>query len=395
MYSSKTIATTYQKYGGLFTTPANATGVRIKLYNYLTTGWVAFDDISLVEVNTNTSYYYAGGQRVAQRTGTARQQYIFSDHLGSTALVTDGSMDRISEMRYNPWGGIRYSIGTTPADNAYTYTGQRQEADLGLMFYNARWYDPYLNQFLTPDSIIPDLYNPIDYDRYTYARNNPIRYSDPSGHDIWDTIGQIATGFVFEFSRTNAWYSPQAQQTLAVNQSETVAMLAGRVAADVVTVIVGVAEFSGGLTIGATGVAASCATTLCIMSPAAVSVGVGVAAVGASTATAGAVGLGGNLALLTGGSGSSAPGFASSKDLTNHFLKHGSEFGFKTEAQYLNGAQDFAATKGGKGVLVKVRANGDTVIYNPTTNEFAVTKSNGTIKTYLNLILPFTASQQT
>ena len=45
---------------------------------------------------------------------------------------------------------------------------------LGLMFYNARWYDPYLNQFLTPDSIVPDPYNPIDYDRYTYVRNNRI-----------------------------------------------------------------------------------------------------------------------------------------------------------------------------------------------------------------------------
>jgi len=38
-------------------------------------------------------------------------------------------------LRYNPWGRIRAVIGTTPADNAYTCTGQRQEAGLGLMFY--------------------------------------------------------------------------------------------------------------------------------------------------------------------------------------------------------------------------------------------------------------------
>jgi len=185
-----------------------------------------------------------------------------------------------------------------------------------------------------------------------------------------------------EFARTNAWYSPHAQEALAVNKSESDAMLAGRVAADLATIAVGVVEFAGGVTVATGGTVAGCAATLCVASPVAIGVGAGVAAVGASTATAGAVGLGGNLALLTGGSGSSAPGFASGKDLTSHFLKHGSEFGFTTEAQYLNGAQNFVATKGDKGVLVKVRANGDTVIYNPTTNEFAVTRSNGTIKTY-------------
>jgi RHS repeat-associated protein len=57
----------------------------------------------------------------------------------------------------------------------------------GLMFYNARWYDPYLNHMTQPDSIVPDPYNSQDYDRYTYARNNPIKYTDPSGHRSCNT----------------------------------------------------------------------------------------------------------------------------------------------------------------------------------------------------------------
>jgi RHS repeat-associated protein len=52
----------------------------------------------------------------------------------------------------------------------------------GLMFYNARWYDPYLNHFTQPDSIVPDPYNPQDWNRYSYARNNPLKYTDPDGH---------------------------------------------------------------------------------------------------------------------------------------------------------------------------------------------------------------------
>jgi RHS repeat-associated protein len=77
----------------------------------------------------------------------------------------------------------------------YTFTGQYYMDDpiasettegFGLMFFNARWYDPYLNHFTQPDSIVPDPYNSQDWDRYAYARNNPIRYSDPSGHCVWD-----------------------------------------------------------------------------------------------------------------------------------------------------------------------------------------------------------------
>src|SRR5262249_16482481 len=43
-------------------------------------------------------------------------------------------------------------------------------------------YDPYLNHCTQPERILPDPYNPQDWDRYSYGRNNPLRYTDPSGH---------------------------------------------------------------------------------------------------------------------------------------------------------------------------------------------------------------------
>ncbi len=42
----------------------------------------------------------------------------------------------------------------------------------------------YLNHFTQPDSIVPDPYNSQDYDRYSYVRNNPLRYNDASGHCV-------------------------------------------------------------------------------------------------------------------------------------------------------------------------------------------------------------------
>jgi RHS repeat-associated protein len=64
------------------------------------------------------------------------------------------------------------------------FTGQRAHDELGLYHYQARWYDPALGRFVQPDSIVPDPGNPIDWDRYGYVRDNPVKYIDPSGQKL-------------------------------------------------------------------------------------------------------------------------------------------------------------------------------------------------------------------
>ena len=51
-----------------------------------------------------------------------------------------------------------------------------------LQYYNARYYDPELGQFLSPDTLVPDPGTLFDYNRYMYTRGNPMRYNDPTGH---------------------------------------------------------------------------------------------------------------------------------------------------------------------------------------------------------------------
>ena len=82
--------------------------------------------------------------------------------------------------RYTPFGEVR-TDGNLATD--HTYTGQVHDESSGLAFYNARYYDPAIGRFVTPDSIVPNRNNGQDYNRYSYVRNNPVRLSDPTRND--------------------------------------------------------------------------------------------------------------------------------------------------------------------------------------------------------------------
>jgi hypothetical protein len=50
------------------------------------------------------------------------------------------------------------------------------------MYYGARYYSPEYRIFIQPDTLLPDPYNPQALNRYAYVLNNPVKYTDPSGH---------------------------------------------------------------------------------------------------------------------------------------------------------------------------------------------------------------------
>jgi RHS repeat-associated protein len=66
----------------------------------------------------------------------------------------------------------------------------------GLMDYNARFYSPYLNRFISPDNIVPDGQNPQAWNRYSYVGNQPINLNDPTGHFANLAIGAAIGGIV-------------------------------------------------------------------------------------------------------------------------------------------------------------------------------------------------------
>jgi RHS repeat-associated protein len=62
----------------------------------------------------------------------------------------------------------------------YRYTTPQDAT--GLYYYNARYYDPQLGTFISPDTLVPDSTSVADFNRYAYARLNPLKYNDPTGH---------------------------------------------------------------------------------------------------------------------------------------------------------------------------------------------------------------------
>ena len=128
-------------------------------------------------------YYNFGGQTIL-RDGTGLQ-YMLTDHLGSVVAITDATGTLTSQQRYLPFGAERTNVTTPNAlSTDYGYTGQRKlDSGMGgLMDYKARFYSPYLNHFIQPDSLIPDPSNPQAWNRFSYVGDNPVGYSDPSGH---------------------------------------------------------------------------------------------------------------------------------------------------------------------------------------------------------------------
>ncbi len=134
------------------------------------------------EVSTGmlSKYYFLGGARVAMRQA-GLIYYPLTDHLGSTTLTTDESGAVVSELRYTAWGKTRFTSGSTPTK--YQFTGQYSNSYINLLDYGSRYYDPALGRFISPDTIVPLATQGTQaFDRYAYANNNAVRYTDPTGH---------------------------------------------------------------------------------------------------------------------------------------------------------------------------------------------------------------------
>ena len=126
-----------------------------------------------------TRYIFAGGTRIASKT-PIDTYYYHQDHLGSSSVITNSSGVKVEEIRYYPFGET--FSDSSPSVTKHKYTSQELDIETGLYYYNARYYDPELGRFISADTIVPDPTTPQSLNRYSYVKNNPLKYTDPSGH---------------------------------------------------------------------------------------------------------------------------------------------------------------------------------------------------------------------
>jgi RHS repeat-associated protein len=118
--------------------------------------------------------------------------FLLEDHLGGVDGFTASSGALLTKNSYQPFGARRSGDGLSGAPTATEwlqiqsttargYTDHEHLDNLGIIHMNGRVYDPALGRFLSPDPMVQAPYDTQGQNRYAYVRNNPLRYTDPSG----------------------------------------------------------------------------------------------------------------------------------------------------------------------------------------------------------------------
>ncbi len=118
-----------------------------------------------------------------KREGAATD-ILIKDHLNSNRFALRFAPASTTRGDYGPFGQPSTGGGSSVIPGTARPTSTSASiAENGLQYLHARYYDPDLGRFLTPDTWDPILAG-VDINRYAYSLNDPVNLSDPLGHDI-------------------------------------------------------------------------------------------------------------------------------------------------------------------------------------------------------------------
>lgn len=194
----------------------------------------------------NTKYIYLGDTRISTKDSSGTLQFIHDDHIGSANVVTDSSGNQAGYLEYDPYGSTVTQTGS--ADPKHKFTGQELDTT-HLYYYGARYYDPQIGRFITPDSYVQQPSNPQTLNRYSYVKNNPIKYTDPTGNFAFlaflgylfiGTLAVAGAAAVTSVIARMAGNDRLARQAMQVEQD---ALIVSAAVLAVAAVVVSAAEF--------------------------------------------------------------------------------------------------------------------------------------------------------
>jgi RHS repeat-associated protein len=133
------------------------------------------EDVEVDGSGTYTKYVAIAGTVIARKDGATRT-WLHADQVGTIVATTDASGAVVDRWDYSANGVV---LSGPAANGGRGFTGHRQDAT-GLVYMNARFYDPELGRFISPDPTI-DGEDSVGLNRYAYVANNPVDSSDPTG----------------------------------------------------------------------------------------------------------------------------------------------------------------------------------------------------------------------
>ena len=175
-----------------------------------------------------TEYQYVGDKLFYEKRGDGNSFYYFYDSYGKLSaiyhhkngvktayhVVTNAQGDvialyswtgaKVAEYSYDAWGNCTIVSDTSSTHiatlNPFRYRSYYRDTDLGLYYLQSRYYDSEIGRFINADSQL-NTDNVLGFNVYSYCENNPIMYSDASGHSligalvgIGAVIGSLTTG---------------------------------------------------------------------------------------------------------------------------------------------------------------------------------------------------------
>ena len=165
-------------------------------------------------------YVYRDGPLLASVSAAAGIHHYTLDHLGTPRLVTNRCGERVAQLNYAPFGQEIVG-GNQDASERMRFTVH--ERDLGMAdrtnddldYMHARYYSPTVGRFLAVDEGNASMQDPQSWNRYTYARANPIKNLEPNGR-LWTSYHFLVTlaaarfegrtwGQSLKLAATSAW----------------------------------------------------------------------------------------------------------------------------------------------------------------------------------------------
>jgi RHS repeat-associated protein len=141
--------------------------------------WDLANNLPLLLAEGTTDYIYGPGELPLEQVSGSSVLYYHHDQLGSTRALTDTGGSVVATYSYDPYGKVTGSTGS--ATNPFGYASEYKDAESGLVYLRARYYDPVTSQLLSQDPLTGATGSP-----YGYVSGNPLNSTDPSG--LWCLI---------------------------------------------------------------------------------------------------------------------------------------------------------------------------------------------------------------